>query len=108
MVAKEDVGDVFLCAMHHGRISKQCALIDETGARAVKFRLGGRMSRNADSLPGRSETLIRLAREKLGEEITLYADANSSYDVPEAVRIGRLMEDHGYGFLEEPCEFDDL
>ena len=37
-------------------------LIEETGARAVKFRVGGRMSRNADALPGRTEGLIRLSR----------------------------------------------
>jgi L-alanine-DL-glutamate epimerase-like enolase superfamily enzyme len=28
--------------------------------------------------------------------------------VAHAVRIGRLMEEHGYGFYEEPVEFDDL
>ena len=37
-------------------------LVAETGARAIKFRLGGRMSRNADSPPGRSEALVPLAR----------------------------------------------
>ncbi len=83
-------------------------LISETGAQAVKFRLGGRMSRNADSLLGRSEQLIRLAREELGEKITLYADANSSYDAQTAIRIGRLMEKYDYGFFEEPCRFDHL
>jgi L-alanine-DL-glutamate epimerase-like enolase superfamily enzyme len=83
-------------------------LAADAGVRALKLRLGGRMSRNADSPPGRSERLIALAREAFGPEMTLYADANSSYDVPEAVRIGRLLEAHGYGFYEEPCEFDDL
>ena len=83
-------------------------LVAESGARALKFRLGGRMSRNADSLPGRSEALIPLVRDAFGDGMTLYADANSSYDAREAVRIGRLMEEHGYGYFEEPCEFDDL
>jgi L-alanine-DL-glutamate epimerase-like enolase superfamily enzyme len=83
-------------------------LAGTSGVRALKFRLGGRMSRNADSLPGRSEKLITLARESFGSEMTLYADANSSYDAAHGTRIGRLMEEHGYGFLEEPCEFDDL
>jgi L-alanine-DL-glutamate epimerase-like enolase superfamily enzyme len=83
-------------------------LVADSGARAVKFRLGGRMSRNEDSLPGRSEALIPLARKAFGSDFTLYADANSSYDAREAIRIGRLMEDHQYGFFEEPCEFDDL
>jgi L-alanine-DL-glutamate epimerase-like enolase superfamily enzyme len=83
-------------------------LIAESGAQAVKFRLGGRMSRNADSLPGRSETLIPLARKTLGDDLTLYADANSSYDTQEAIRIGRMLQEHDYGFYEEPCPFDDL
>jgi L-alanine-DL-glutamate epimerase-like enolase superfamily enzyme len=83
-------------------------LVEETGARALKFRLGGRMSRNADSLPGRTDALIPLARKAFGDGMTLYADANSSYDVPNALRIGRLMEEHGYGFFEEPCPFDHL
>jgi len=83
-------------------------LIEETGAGAVKFRLGGRMSNNRDSLPGRTETLIPLVREELGDAISLYADSNSSYDVPNAIRIGRLMEEYDYAFFEEPCPFDHL
>ncbi len=83
-------------------------LIDETGARALKFRLGGRMSKNADSLPGRTERLIPLVRETFGPDMTLYADANSSYDVPKAIEIGRLMEANRYAFYEEPCRFDHL
>lgn len=83
-------------------------LVADSGARALKFRLGGRMSRNADSLPGRTEALIPQARAVFGDAMTLYADANSSYDAREGIRIGRLMEAHGYGFYEEPCEFDDL
>lgn len=83
-------------------------LVAESGARALKFRLGGRMSRNADSPPGRTEALIPKVRAAFGDAMTLYADANSSYDAREAIRVGRLMEAHGYGFYEEPCEFDDL
>ena len=83
-------------------------LVGESGAKAIKFRLGGRMSRNADSLPGRTEALIPLVRKAFGDDMMLYADANSSYDAEHAIRIGRLMEEHGYGFYEEPCPFDDL
>lgn len=83
-------------------------LLDETGGNAVKFRLGGRMSNNRDSLPGRTEKLIALARRELGPDVVLYADANSSYDVDNAIRIGRLMEEHDYAFFEEPCPFDHL
>ena len=83
-------------------------LVAGSGAKAIKFRLGGRMSRNADSLPGRTEALIPLVRKTFGDRMTLYADSNSSYDAPEAIRIGRIMEQYGYGFYEEPCPFDDL
>lgn len=83
-------------------------LLAESGARAVKFRLGGRMSRNADSLPGRTETLIPLARKKLGDRIAIHGDANSSYDPPKAIEIGRLLEEINAVYFEEPCPFDHL
>lgn len=83
-------------------------LVAQSGAKAIKFRLGGRMSKNADSLPGRTEALIPLVRKTFGDGFTLYADSNSSYDAKEAIRIGRIMEANGYAFYEEPCEFDDL
>ena len=84
------------------------SLIEETGAKAVKFRLGGRMSRNADASPGRSEGLIRIARKSLGDEIDLHGDANSSYDPEQAVPIGRVLEEVGAVYFEEPCPFDHL
>src|SRR5262245_5669259 len=37
-------------------------LVAGSGVKALKFRLGGRMSRNADQPPGRTERLITLAR----------------------------------------------
>ncbi len=83
-------------------------LAAETGAKALKFRLGGRMSKNADSLPGRTERLIPMVREAFGKEMTLYADSNSSYDAAKAIEIGRLMEEYDYAFYEEPCRFDHL
>jgi L-alanine-DL-glutamate epimerase-like enolase superfamily enzyme len=83
-------------------------IVAESGAKALKFRVGGRMSKNADSLPGRTERLIPLVRETFGPEMTIYADSNSSYDAAQAIRVGRLMEEYHYGFFEEPCRFDHL
>jgi L-alanine-DL-glutamate epimerase-like enolase superfamily enzyme len=83
-------------------------IVTESGAKALKFRVGGRMSKNADSLPGRTERLIPLVRETFGPEMTIYADSNSSYDAAQAIRVGRLMEEYHYGFFEEPCRFDHL
>jgi len=83
-------------------------LIEETGAKAVKFRVGGRMSRNADAMPGRTKGLIPLARKTLGDEIAIHADANSSYDPPKAIEVGRMLEDINAVYFEEPCPFDHL
>jgi L-alanine-DL-glutamate epimerase-like enolase superfamily enzyme len=83
-------------------------LVEETGAKAVKFRVGGRMSRNADAMPGRTDTLIPLSRKTLGDDIAIHADANSSYDPPKAIEVGRMLEDIDAVYFDEPCPFDHL
>ena len=82
--------------------------VQETGAQAVKLKIGGRMSKNKDAYPGRSEDLIRLSRKTWGDNFTLYFDANGSYDVPKAIEIGRLMEEYNVGFYEEPVPWEDF
>jgi len=83
-------------------------LVAQSGAKAVKFRVGGRMSRNADAMPGRTEKLIPLVRKTFGDAIDIHADANSSYDAPQAIKVGRLLEEVKAVYFEEPCEFDHL
>src|SRR5438876_7908260 len=56
------------------------SLIEQTGAKAVKYRVGGRMSRDVNAMPGRTAKLIPLSRKALGDRIAIHADANSSYD----------------------------
>jgi len=82
--------------------------IERTGAKAVKFKVGGRMSSNADSMPGRTEGLVPAVRKTLGDAITLHADANGSYDARKGIEVGKLLQDHGVHFFEEPCPFDHL
>lgn len=81
------------------------SLIDRSGAKAVKYRLGARMRHDEDST-ARDLALIPLARRELGDDVTIFTDANGSYDVPMAIRIGRELEAHGTAFFEEPCPFD--
>ena len=78
---------------------------EEDGAGAVKFRLGGRM-RYDEATTKRDKALISLTRKAFGDRATLYADANGSYDVAKAIEIGRLMQEHGFSFYEEPVPFD--
>jgi L-alanine-DL-glutamate epimerase-like enolase superfamily enzyme len=84
------------------------SLIEKTGARAIKYRVGGRMDRNRDALPGRTDKLIPLSRKVFGDKMAIHADANSSYDPPEAIRVGRLLEDINALYFEEPCPFDNF
>jgi D-galactarolactone cycloisomerase len=79
-----------------------------TGARAIKLGIGGRMSRNVDAWPGRSEALVAHARKQLGDGVTVYADANGSYDAPAAIEVGNMLRAHGVAMFEEPCPFDDF
>jgi L-alanine-DL-glutamate epimerase-like enolase superfamily enzyme len=84
------------------------SLIHQTGAKAVKYRLGGRMSRNEDAMPGRTDKLIPLSRKALGDKMVILTDANSSYDPSKAIEVGRMLEDIGSIHYEEPCPFDDF
>lgn len=83
-------------------------LLEQSGAKALKFRVGGRMSRNADAMPGRTEKLIPLVRKTFGESIDIHADSNSSYDAQQAIKVGRMLEEIKAVYFEEPCQFDHL
>ncbi len=83
-------------------------LVEQSGAKALKFRVGGRMSRNADAMPGRTETLIPLVRKTFGDAFDIHADSNSSYDPPQAIKVGRMLEEVKAVYFEEPCPFDHL
>ncbi|MCU0407346.1 MAG: mandelate racemase/muconate lactonizing enzyme family protein [Bacteroidales bacterium] len=85
------------------RIEKQ---IGESDAKAIKFKIGGRMSNNFESPAGRTEKLIPLLRKRFGDSMTLYADSNGSYTAAEAIRIGRILQEYKIAFYEEPVPFD--
>lgn len=74
------------------------------GAKAIKLRAGSgdNLGRNNVIAPGRTEKLIRMARERLGDDMVLMIDGNGTYDVEEAVRIGRVLEEYDYYWYEEP------
>ncbi|MDR1678444.1 MAG: mandelate racemase/muconate lactonizing enzyme family protein [Prevotellaceae bacterium] len=81
--------------------------VEETGAKSVKFKIGGRMQKY-DPYPNRTKTLLELSRKQLGNDIILAADANGSYTVKEAIEVGRMLESLNYSFFEEPCPFQLL
>ena len=84
--------------------------VAEYNAHALKIKVGGLMFMtkdiNAVGPKGRTETIIPLIRKTFGDDMALYADANGFYPAPEAIRVGRLLEEYRYGFFEEPVMFD--
>ncbi len=77
---------------------------EEIGSKAIKVRAGrgDNLGLNNENAPGRTEKLIRMAREFLGDDMVLMIDGNGTYDVKEAIRIGRILEEYNYYWYEEP------
>lgn len=81
------------------------ALQQETNAKAVKFKCGGR--RSLPEIPsGRTEKLIPLMRKTFGDEVTIYADCNGSYNAKEAIRVGEIAQQHKIDLFEQPVPTD--
>lgn len=97
-------------------VDESMRLIQEAVARydakALKIKVGGLMfmtpDMNAQGPPGRTEQIVPLVRKTFGDDMALYADSNSFYTVPEAIRVGRLLEQYKFEYFEEPVMFDHL
>lgn len=77
-----------------------------TGAKGVKIKIGGRMV-NTPENDAYTKRYIPVLRKRLGDDVTIYADANGSFTAKEGVAAGRLLEDYGVEIFEEPCNFED-
>ena len=79
---------------------------------ALKIKIGGLMFMTKDMYavgpPGRTERMIPLVRKTFGDKVALYADSNSFYSVPEAIRVGKLLEEYKFVYFEEPVMFDHV
>ena len=87
---------------------RMLALREACGYRAFKFRIGRECGHDADQWPGRTEAIVRLMRETLGDDATLLVDANSCYSPAKAIEIGALLADYGVSHYEEPCPYWEL
>ena len=81
---------------------------EATEAKAIKIRAGrgDNLGHNNENAFGRTEKLIRMARQMFGDEIVLMIDGNGTHDVKEAIRIGKILEKYKYYFYEEPIPWD--
>lgn len=83
-------------------------LRDQFGFDAFKFRVGAECGHDVDEWPGRTESIVPLIRQRLGDGIELLVDANSAYTPRRAIEIGHLLQDHGVCHFEEPCPYWEL
>ena len=88
------------------------AAVAEYDVQALKIKIGALMFMTTDMYavgpPGRTEKMIPLVRKTFGDKMTLYADANGFYSVPDAIRVGKLLEEYKYAYFEEPVMFDHI
>ena len=84
--------------------------VAEYDTNALKIKVGYQYAGTKDlhypGVPGKTENLIPLIRNSYGSNMFLYADANGYYDVDEAIRIGKLLQEYDYGYFEEPVMYD--
>lgn len=76
--------------------AERCA---ELGFTAVKVKVG--FSTETD------EANLRAARQVLGEDVQLFADANRAWDLDTALANAPLLAEYGVAWLEEPLASDD-
>jgi L-alanine-DL-glutamate epimerase-like enolase superfamily enzyme len=77
-----------------------------SGCKAVKIKVGGRMGTDAKA-EDRSYKIVELLR-KYSDTLTIYADANSSFDVKQGIAMGKFLEKHNVDIYEEPCPWEDF
>jgi D-galactarolactone cycloisomerase len=82
-------------------LAEAIQLAREAGFRAVKMKIGGRPV--AEDI-----RYLRRAREAAGPDVALMADANQTYSVATAVKVGRVLEELDFAWFEEPIATTDL
>lgn len=85
------------------------AAVAEEAFTALKIKVGYLMFMTADlnakEPAGKTERLIPMLREAY-PKLTLYADANGYYDVPGAIRVGKILQENKFAYFEEPVMYD--
>jgi L-alanine-DL-glutamate epimerase-like enolase superfamily enzyme len=88
-------------------VNKILPALATTGCNAVKIKVGGRMGNNAKA-DQRSYEIVNLLRKKADANLTIYADANSSFTVAEGIEMGKFLESQQVDIFEEPCPWEDF
>lgn len=77
-------------------LARHASAAVEQGFRALKFRLGG-VRADAECL-----ARARVLREAVGPDVQLLVDLNWAWSADRTIRVGRLLEEVGLGWIEDP------
>jgi L-alanine-DL-glutamate epimerase-like enolase superfamily enzyme len=79
-------------------LQREAADFIARGYRAMKTRVG-------NTEPHKHVARIRALREAVGPDIKLMVDANQQMTVPQAIRMGRMLEEFDLTWFEEPIPY---
>ncbi len=88
-------------------VNKILPALEETGCKAVKIKVGSRMG-NDEKAEQRSYEIIKLLRSKAPSSLTIYADANGSFNIKQGIAMGKFLEEYAIDIFEEPCPWEDF
>jgi L-alanine-DL-glutamate epimerase-like enolase superfamily enzyme len=92
---------------HFDLIKKAVAEYDSHALKVkVGYQYAGTKDIHYSGVPGKTEKLIPLLRQTYGDDFSLYADSNGYYNVEEAIKVGKLLEEYKYSYFEEPVMYD--
>ena len=83
-------------------------LRDTYGFTAFKWRVGAECGRDIDEWPGRTEEVIPVVSNTLGDKVDKLVDGNSGFTTQRAIDVGHVLEANGIGHFEEPCPYWEL
>ena len=87
--------------MPPAEVAKEAELLIGEGFSAAKIRVG-RPNANDDI------AAVRAVRKAVGDDVTLMCDFNQALSTNEAIRRGRMLDDEGLYWIEEPTRADDF
>lgn len=80
---------------------EEAAMFVDQGFKSMKIRLG-------KPLEADDYARVKAIRDSVGPDIELLTDANQSFNSKHAIRLGRMLEEIGVSWLEEPVARHDL
>lgn len=86
------------------QLAEQVRWWQSAGCAAMKIKIGESWGTRVD----RDLNRVRRLRELAGDGAALMVDANGGYTIGQARRVGRVLDDAGVVWFEEPVSSDDV